>query len=720
MLDVKMENCYGISKLSCIFDFLGCPAVSIYAPNGSMKTSFAKTFEDISHGNMSQDTIFSSRETVRKVLWGDGKIDPKNVFVIRSIDEGFHSDKIATLMANHKLRKNYCDIYIDINEEKDKLFQNLVKLSGLKIDEIAKQISFATMPEKVDILEDVFTGLEKIRSEVMNNNEPMFSKVLYKEIFDDKVLAVLKKPEVKQKIIQYMEQYNSLIEKAKFFRKGVFNHYNADKIAIELNKNGFFSAKHYIILIEPNGEKVEIGTYKKLIRAINQEKENIINDPTLREIFDDIDSLFKNEQLRRFRDLIGGNKSIIPELSDVERFRTRLWIDYLKENKEQYEVLMDKYEKVKKRLQEIVSQANAERTQWSKVIDIYNSRFSVPFTVTVGNQSDVMLKGALVPRFDFEYNDGRDTQSIEEEKLLEVLSHGERRALYLLNIIYEIEARKTAGQETIFIVDDIADSFDYKNKYAILEYLYELSKAENFYQVILTHNFDFYRTVNSRIISKRENKYHAIKESGNIRLQEEHYQHNPFNTWREKLCQNIEMLIASIPFARNIAEYRGDEDGQEKLVSFLHIKNDTDQLKISDVYNFLQKVININATELQGGDKNYVEALYKTACDLCHEQEIFHLEKKIVLSMAIRLKAEQFMINKIDDDEFVSNITSNQTRALFDKYKQKFSDSDNLETLEKVNLMTPENIHINSFMYEPILDMSGESLKRLYKNVSKL
>ena len=31
--------------------------------------------------------------------------------------------------------------------------------------------------------------------------------------------------------------------------------------------------------------------------------------------------------------------------------------------------------------------------------------------------------------------------------------------------------------------------------------------------------------------------------------------------------------------------------------------------------------------------------------------------------------------------------------------------------------MTPENIHLNSFMYEPILDMAPEHLKRLYADV---
>jgi hypothetical protein len=34
--------------------------------------------------------------------------------------------------------------------------------------------------------------------------------------------------------------------------------------------------------------------------------------------------------------------------------------------------------------------------------------------------------------------------------------------------------------------------------------------------------------------------------------------------------------------------------------------------------------------------------------------------------------------------------------------------------------MTPENIHLNSFMYEPIIDMSDESLKRLYQDIKSL
>ena len=45
------------------------------------------------------------------------------------------------------------------------------------------------------------------------------------------------------------------------------------------------------------------------------------------------------------------------------------------------------------------------------------------------------------------------------------------------------------------------------------------------------------------------------------------------------------------------------------------------------------------------------------------------------------------------------------------------TEQENIKLLERVNLMTPENIHLNSFMYEPILDMSDEHLKNLYSEV---
>jgi len=84
------------------------------------------------------------------------------------------------------------------------------------------------------------------------------------------------------------------------------------------------------------------------------------------------------------------------------------------------------------------------------------------------------------------------------------------------------------------------------------------------------------------------------------------------------------------------------------------------------------------------------------------------LESKVILSIGIRLRAEEFMIAKINDPAFVNAISSNQTFELYSRFSLVFPGaSEQLMVLSQVNLMTPENIHLNSFMYEPILDMSA-------------
>ena len=55
-----------------------------------------------------------------------------------------------------------------------------------------------------------------------------------------------------------------------------------------------------------------------------------------------------------------------------------------------------------------------------------------------------------------------------------MLSTGEKKALYVLNVMFEVETRIKENRETLIIVDDIADSFDYQNKYAIIEYLKDI------------------------------------------------------------------------------------------------------------------------------------------------------------------------------------------------------------------------------------------------------
>jgi hypothetical protein len=98
-----------------------------------------------------------------------------------------------------------------------------------------------------------------------------------------------------------------------------------------------------------------------------------------------------------------------------------------------------------------------------------------------------------------------------------------------------------------------------------------------------------------------------------------------------------------------------------------------------------------------------------------------NLENKIVLSIAIRLFAEEFMVRKINDPAFWSGIRRSQTWALLTRFRLDFpTDIASIKVLDRVNLMTPENIHLNSFMYEPIIDMADDHLRGLYRDVLAL
>ena len=491
-----------------------------------------------------------------------------------------------------------------------------------------------------------------------------------------------------------------------------------------MKDNGFFEAEHSVFL-RIDGEKKEINSTQDLETAIEKEKDRILKGEKLKKAFEKINKeLIKNKELKQFRECLENNPIVLTKLLNLDGLRQQLWKEYLIKFKDQSLDLLSSYNKAKKEIDKIIEKAKKERTKWSQVISIFNSRFSVPFIVKLGNQEDVILKkDAPQIQFDFidEYGGGSAKKPIEENTLIEILSSGEKRALYILNIIFEVEARKSMNQKTLFIIDDIADSFDYKNKYAIIEYLNEIKENEKFRQIILTHNFDFYRTVSGRLLINKKNIMLADRKNNEI-IFERSQNLNPFSEWKDNL-NDKSSLIASIPFIRNLAEYSGDKASKKSLTSLLHIKQDTGSFKISELEDVIKKVLK-DKNDLSLIDKNTTvrEVIYKKADEISKDNsENTELKDKIVLSIAIRLKTEEFMIAKINDDNFVKGISSNQTIQLIKRFKKDFSkDIESIRTLEVVNLMTPENIHLNSFMYEPIIDLSSYKLKELYSKVCSL
>ena len=717
-LHVDLENCYGIKKLQAKFDFSVDKAYAIYAPNGSMKSSFATAFQDVAAGTASKDRIFPARVTKRTIKNEQGVDLPKEcVLVIRPYDDEFgHSEKTSTLLVNSELRKEYEQLHVDIDAAKGVLLKALREQSGSKRD-LEKEIS-STFTKHDN---EFYRALLRIKDELLEQKDTPYAGIKYDTIFDEKVLGFLGTKDFKTAIESYIRLYNELLAASTYFKKGTFNYYNAGTIAKNLAENGFFDAKHTISLNADT--KLEISNQAELEELIAKEKESISNDKDLKKKFAEIEKLItKNANVRDFEGYLAEHEDILPKLANVDAFKEEILKSYLKAHIDTYVDLISKYQAAEERKKQIEAQAGKERTQWEAVIDIFNSRFFVPFKVTATNRVSVILGQEPMLSLGFTFEDGAESAPIEKRALMQALSMGERKALYILNIIFETETRKKAGQETVLVVDDIADSFDYKNKYAIIQYLKDISEEPIFHQIILTHNFDFFRTINSRFVKYSRCLMVSKSSTGLVMSPAAGIQNVFIKDWKPNFFGSPKKCIASIPFMRNLVEFtRGaDDPGFLELTSLLHWKADTeglDQDRLDAIYTDLFGI----AGSSNGGTKPVVALIHEQAQACLTDAEGINFENKIVLSIAIRLAVEKFMIGKINDPAYVAAIDANQTPALLKKYRQLFgSEQSTIGTIQRVVLMTPENIHLNSFMYEPILDMSDHHLRKLYQDVLAL
>lgn len=720
-LNINLENCYGIKKLQKEFDFSDGSAFVIYASNGSMKTSFTKTLKDISNGESPKEEVFG-RESICVIEDESGEaIKPEDIFVIESYDADFYSKRMSNLLMNRALQEKYNSVTQSISSRKNDFLSIIKAMLGAKV---SVEEEFLQAFSSSDFLE-ALAMLQRNDISKMEDNGLDFFKIDYLTLFDSKVEAFVKDDKNYRLLVEYGTQYDTLVENSAFLKKGTFSQYNAAAVNSTLNANGFFKAGHEVLL--HNGTNIK--SPEDFDKMLQEEKEKILSDPKLLKRFEQIDKkLSANTSLKNFRIVIENYPELITQLVSYDSFKKKSWISILKHYTSEIAALVQLYEEAKIEIREIQDDAQKENTRWRQVVDIFTNRFFVPFKVKISNQKDVVLKNS-VPSLTFNYTDKDDEQEIERVKLNSILSGGERRALYLLNIIFELEALKADGKKMLIVADDIAESFDYKNKYAIIEYLMENYSCGLFNLIILTHNFDFYRTIGSRMLgSNRKHCVMAIKNDNEIQIKDGQYLKNVFASWKNRLETNNIILVASIPFIRNIVEYIDSEESPDYvlLTKLLHMiyysdAQNTKDISMKDLETVINNVWRTDKKISTGRENTKVyELIIKTACNIAAEPNIdeIALENKIVLSMAIRLIAEEFMIQQILEDcgtdSEIKEIGSNQTGKLLSLYKScTGTNKDMLPILEEVSLMTAENIHLNSFMYEPLIDISVLQLKKL-------
>ena len=718
-VNIYLENCYGIKKLETELDFSSTRVYALYAPNGAMKSSLAKTFQDVAEKTESQDRIFPNRQTVRQITDDEGRdLSPEEVLVVTPYDEALDvNEQTSTLLLDTKLKQEYEDLLRTVARARDELLQALRQQSHSRKN-LALEISEAIMQSSSQL----DTALQRIESEILEETDTPFADIEYDTIFNEKVLSALDDKDLRSAIEGYAHRYDELLENSTYFKKGTFDYYNATQIAGNLSRNGFFKAKHAISLKATSGDR-EISNQAELEELISEEKDAILTDTALRKMFDDIArKLDRNADLRKFYQYVRTNEAVLARLSNPAKLRQDVIISYVKTHEDLYADWLSKFRAAGERRKQLEIEAQAQRTRWEDVIEIFNDRFFVPFTVEAKNKAEVSLGQTSIIEVGFTYTDGSERASLRRNELLRSLSTGERKALYILNVIFEIETRIANDQTALVIVDDLADSFDYRNKYAIIQYLKDISEDRLFKLLIMTHNFDFLRTIESRFVGY-SNCLMASRSTDGVTLQKASGVRNVFiSDWKRHFFDDTKKKIACVPFLRNLIEMTtGSSDPQYmQLTSILHLKPNDVPITVGQLEAIFCNVC--DSEVVPSTDTELVhDLIMREANDCLAAPSAIGLEGKVVLAIAIRLLAEQFIVDRIQASDDIISTRANQTQRLIQGFKEQYpSDDYNTGILDRVSLMTPESIHLNSFMYEPLVDMSDDHLRKLYSDTRRI
>lgn len=723
-LKIDLQNCYGIGALNHEVEY---PANNntavVYAPNGSMKTSLTKTFDALLAGKEPCDEFYPDRPSRATITIDGTALSPTNTYVFSKNDPDC-TKQISAFLANEALKTAYDAICGQLDSQKKGLKKQIKKLAQSSDCEDEILAAFKTSDE-----DNFFDCLLLVKQQLAEGQEALASDFKFNDVFEKtgKVKDFI--AENHETIRRYFEKYTELLQTSNFFSSGAqsFGTTHANSLLKTVGDNRFFLAGHKF---ELGGEgHPKIASKDEMAAVIQGEMDRILTDDEIRRLFNDLDSkLDKNVSLKGFKEAIQGNPLLIPELVNYDEFQRKILRGYLVQCEAEMNSLTELYAAHKDELKEIVRRAGEERSEWERVIKLFNTRFYVPFELKLQNKSDILLN-AKTPELTFLYSDGGDAPIPQERKtLVDHLSAGEKNAFNILQNIFELEARRVSGQQTLLVFDDIADSFDYKNKYAIIEYLNDLSRDGNFWILILTHNFDFYRTVTSRLYVGGNIFFADRKDDRSVKMCQGIYSSDILkNKLLDKVTQRRN-FIACIPFVRNIIEYtykEGDKAQDYKdLTLCMHLKDDTPKVKFSDLIPIFNRVIKITEDKAFAfGADNYLTALMDEAEAILVDPNEVEIVNKLVLSIAIRIKAEEYMQGVLDEAQ-LSEIKPNRNRTgellrVMKNYHLSDMEDQCLE-MNKVLMLTSENIHFNNFMFEPLVDISILHLKDLYNEVKAL
>lgn len=726
-ITINASNAFGIGQLDCSFSLNKNRCIAIYAPNGTCKTSLRKALEAWSKNEPIKDNFFPERDSSFEIAANPPEeLGRANVFCFRSMGDlasaRFFDDR---LLASPGLKEQYI-------QDKESHDAELRLLLATLRKELASGASFPKDAEMAPFIaeltgfDDIGRALTALVDRADSMDEPLFvTKYKLGDVISKSVEKALSKPGVKETLADYARVRGEVLEKSVYFGDG-FDYLAASSLADELGKSGFFNARHALLLHSRDdaGTKA-ITSLEEYREVIDAEVERANSAPVVIEHFKIADEkLGKAQTIKRFKEIISSDQEVASAVGDPQAMKLSFLVHAVQLHREEVTQYLGARESYFERMGAFQKKLAEEQSGWDFAVQLFRSRFRLPITPYVKNRASVVL-GDSEPIIAFKYQN----RDVNNDLLIENLSEGEKKALYMLSVIFEIERSKRLPGAKLFVFDDVVDSFDYINKYAFIEYLRDFVSGTDAYAVLLTHNFDFFRTVTSRLGAdfSRDNCLLAEKDGqGVVSLKKVDFiKQNPLRRWKAALCDDLPKgdvkKIASIAMVRELVEMREGDKSERygKLSSVLHGRDDAGTVTFDDLDDCFEEYLGVGS--FAGDFRNIQKVLMEECGKIVNRGGRLELEEKIVLAIGIRVIVEHCLLSCYDRNN-IERPSVNTLGRLISSFKKDcpVDYSRYAECVEQAALIVPENIHANAFMYEPLIDIGSHRFIGLYKDCLNL
>lgn len=213
-INLNLDHCFGITKLSQELTFEGENVVLIYAPNGLMKTSFAKTLQ--LYGQGKADKV---KDVVEDIA---GSIDikdehgnvvlPSSIYVSNCEEPDSETPKnITSFLADSVLKQQYDTILKSLSEKQKALFKEIS--DHARSTDIVSEFVRTFCEGKPSLF---YSKFEEVMAEVIGNDICYDFK--YNSIFDKdgKVRAFIDTN--RDALKDYSDKYQAILQSSKLFK----------------------------------------------------------------------------------------------------------------------------------------------------------------------------------------------------------------------------------------------------------------------------------------------------------------------------------------------------------------------------------------------------------------------------------------------------------------------------------------------------------------------